>query len=433
MHQRMQESMKSSSKSVRTSFALWTIAALPLFAGAGFMSYRLATEPIDMKMTTRPPKLQAAVLPQPVPEPLPIEAPASLVEEHSEKVDVRVRALATELSHMWTRDPDQLVEAIDRASRNAPNSPPVTLLLAIAHAETNGRILDISEAGAVGLAQATPVAIAQEKFDGPMFVTTDYLIGSRAYITKKPLNDADRIATIILNAPKDRKVRAHAKELLASARSLRTEGLDELELLEPFATPVYQKKIAAADEHNKEVLRQLGKLIDHGSVAEIRSFRDRTRTEYRALKAEQVAAWKRYMDDMIRERDRRIEEKYNLPAALVKEKMPYEAGEFLAETFDVRFSATKMADFLVKHLERKTIEARKLVKAESKVEAMTAALYNGGSHNVKRMLAGLIATLPETQNYMKKVPATRRRLDASVRLADSEMQAAGEGRMRAAR
>jgi hypothetical protein len=45
---------------------------------------------------------------------------------------------------------------------------------------------------------------------------------------------------------------------------------------------------------------------------------------------------------------------------------------------------------------------------------MTAALYNGGSHNVKRMLAGLIRTLPETEKYMRKVPATRRRLDSVI-------------------
>jgi hypothetical protein len=45
---------------------------------------------------------------------------------------------------------------------------------------------------------------------------------------------------------------------------------------------------------------------------------------------------------------------------------------------------------------------------------MTAALYNGGSHNVKRMLAGLIVSLPETQRYMKKVPATARRLELAA-------------------
>src|SRR5437763_14869304 len=94
---------------------------------------------------------------------------------------------------MRTKMPYQLVNVIDDASRNAPVSPSVTLLLAIAHAETNGKILDVSEAGAVGLAQATPVAIRQENmFDhGRMFVTSDYLTGSRAYIKKKPLRDAD--------------------------------------------------------------------------------------------------------------------------------------------------------------------------------------------------------------------------------------------------
>lgn len=45
---------------------------------------------------------------------------------------------------------------------------------------------------------------------------------------------------------------------------------------------------------------------------------------------------------------------------------------------------------------------------------MTAALYNGGALNVKRMLAGLMASLPETEKYMEKVPATRRDLDARV-------------------
>ena len=52
---------------------------------------------------------------------------------------------------------------------------------------------------------------------------------------------------------------------------------------------------------------------------------------------------------------------------------------------------------------------------------MTAALYNGGSHNVKRMLAGLIASLPETEQYRKKVPATRRRLDHSIAGVESAM------------
>jgi hypothetical protein len=68
----------------------------------------------------------------------------------------------------------------------------------------------------------------------------------------------------------------------------------------------------------------------------------------------------------------------------------------------------------VRHLERKTEEAKKLARSDAEVERMTAALYNGGSHNVKRMLAGLIRTLPETEKYMRKVPATRRRLDSVI-------------------
>ena len=59
---------------------------------------------------------------------------------------------------MWTRDADRLVEVLQRAQHDTTDSPELTFLLAIAHAETNGRILDVSEAGAVGLAQATPVA-----------------------------------------------------------------------------------------------------------------------------------------------------------------------------------------------------------------------------------------------------------------------------------
>ncbi len=98
----------------------------------------------------------------------------------------------------------------------------------------------------------------------------------------------------------------------------------------------------------------------------------------------------------------------------MKKKMPYQAGEYLAQELDVRFSPTEMAAFLVSHLEHKAEEARILARRERDVEEMTAALYNGGSHNVKRMLAGLIASLPETEQYRKKVPAMRRRLDHSI-------------------
>ena len=109
-----------------------------------------------------------------------------------------------------------------------------------------------------------------------------------------------------------------------------------------------------------------------------------------------------------------LEKHFGMDDKYVKKAMAYEASEYLGEHLDDRFSAKSMSRFLVRHLDRKATEARKLAKSEKDVERMTAALYNGGSHNVKRMLAGLIRTLPETEKYMKKVPATRRRLDGVI-------------------
>src|SRR5947208_343608 len=99
-------------------------------------------------------------------------------------------ALAGALARLYTHHPAQLVDVIEDAAGTIPGSPSVTLLLSIAYAETSGDVLDVSEAGAVGLAQATPVAYRQERLDGRLFVTKDYLTGSRAYILKKPLHDA---------------------------------------------------------------------------------------------------------------------------------------------------------------------------------------------------------------------------------------------------
>src|SRR5207302_9953670 len=109
-------------------------------------------------------------------DPPPAEASRNvptLVEAANDNVNRRIKTLAAELSKMWTRNPEELGTVIDRASHEATSSPSETLLLAIAHAETNGKILDVSEAGAVGLAQATPIACRQEKFDGKLFVTND--------------------------------------------------------------------------------------------------------------------------------------------------------------------------------------------------------------------------------------------------------------------
>lgn len=380
-------------------------ARLPLFDGEEIAQARMLAPP-------HRPAPAPVFLPDPPPAEPSSEVP-TLVQVSNEQTEIRIKALAREMADMWTRDPEELVVAIDDAARSTPSAPSVTLLLAIAHAETNGMILDVSEAGAVGLAQATPVAYREEGFDGKLFVTSDYLIGSRAYIMKKPLGDADTIASLVVD--KDTPaVRKKAKRLLAAAKDLRREGIDELDLLSPYASKKYYTKIKSMDEHNKVVLNRLGKLLDKGSRAQLRTFRNGVRTEYRALKQTQLASWVKYQNELIDKRDRMLEKHFGMDDKFVKKAMAYEASEYLGEHLDDRFSAKSMSRFLVCHLDRKSVEARKLAKSEKDVERMTAALYNGGSHNVKRMLVGLIRSLPETEKYMRKVPATRRRLDGVI-------------------
>ncbi|HEX8169966.1 MAG TPA: hypothetical protein VF824_05430 [Thermoanaerobaculia bacterium] len=385
--------------------ATFGVSRLPLFG----------TDYVQQASMLAPPR-RPAPPPVFVPEPPPAEPSSevpTLVEVSQQKIDRRIHALGRELAEMWTRNPEELVVVIDDAARSVPSAPSVTLLLAIAHAETNGKILDVSEAGAVGLAQATPVAYRQERLDGKVFVTADYLVGSRAYIMKKPLGDADTIASLVVDSdtPATRK---KAKRLLRAAKELRREGIDELDLLAPYASKKYYANIHRMDAHNAEVLAHLGKLLESGSRAELRKFRNDVRTEYRALKQTQLTTWARYQKELIAKRDRMLEKHFGMRADLVKRTMAYEASEYLGEQLDDRFSAKSMARFLVRHLDRKTAEARKLAASEDDVEEMTAALYNGGSHNVKRMLAGLIRALPETEKYMRKVPATRRRLDSVI-------------------
>lgn len=386
----------------------------------GCMAFVAARVPLDDAAVQQAALLAPPELPAPPPLAMPEPPPAepsrdvpTLVKASHAKIDRRIDALARELAEMWTRNPAELVVVIDDAARSVPSAPSVTLLLAIAHAETNGKILDVSGAGAVGLAQATPVAYLQESFQGKLFVTKDYLVGSRAYIMKKPLGDADTIASMIVTRD-DAKTRKRARALLASAKQLRREGIDELNLLAPFASPKYFDEIKRMDRHNRAVLKRLETLLASGSKAQLRSFRNETRKEYRALKETQATLWTRYQKKLIAKRDAMLEEHFDLPHSQVKRQFAYEASEYLGEHLDARFSAKKMAAFLVRHLDRKSTEARKLATRDRDVEKMTAALYNGGSHNVKRMLAGLIRTLPETEQYMKKVPATRRRLDGVI-------------------
>jgi len=402
---------------MRSKFWWWWVA---LGAGLGFIVFGLYRLPLSDADIQQASALAPPRLPVPPPPALPDPPPAepssevpTLVQVSQKKIDTRIDALAQEMADMWTRNPEELVVVIDDAARSMPSAPSVTLLLAIAHAETNGKILDVSEAGAVGLAQATPVAYHQEGMNGKVFVTTDYLVGSRAYIMKKPLGDADMIATMIVDKDTPAR-RTKAKRLLAAAKELRREGIDELDLLEPHASARYFANIKKMDAHNKTVLNRLGRLLDKGSRAQLRSFRNETRKEYRALKETQMVSWARYQKELIAKRDRMLEEHFGTDHQTVKRTMAYEASEYLGAHLDDRFSAKSMARFLVQHLDRKSNEARKFAKSDKEVEAWTAALYNGGSHNVKRMLAGLIRTLPETEKYMRKVPATRRRLDSVI-------------------
>lgn len=397
----------------------WRWAALGVALGCaafGVARLPLGDAEIQQARVLAPPR---KLTPPPVfavPEPPPAEPSSevpTLVQVSQKKIDSRIDALAREMADMWTRNPEELVVVIDDAARSMPSAPSVTLLLAIAHAETNGKILDVSEAGAVGLAQATPVAYHQEELEGKLFVTRDYLIGSRAYIMKKPLGDADTIASMIVDKDTPAR-RKKAKNLLVSAKKLRREGIDELDLLAPHASKKYFSDIKKMDEHNKAVLNRLGRLLDKGSRAQLRAFRNETRKEYRALKEKQMTSWVRYQKELIAERDQMLEQHFGMDHQIVKRTMAYEASEYLGENLDDRFSAKSMARFLVRHLDRKSTEARLLARNEREVEGMTAALYNGGSHNVKRMLAGLIRTLPETEKYMRKVPATRRRLDSVI-------------------
>lgn len=71
-----------------------------------------------------------------------------------------------------------------------------------------------------------------------------------------------------------------------------------------------------------------------------------------------------------------------------------------------------MAEFLAVHLATRQKQARELGIPEEDLDSWTAALYNGGMVNIKRMNAGLIGSLRETeQQYMKKVPDRMARLE----------------------
>jgi hypothetical protein len=319
--------------------------------------------------------------------------------------------LAAEMARWVTRDPRPLVEVVSNFAETEPMPVPPTLLLSIAWAETRGKILAVSPAGAAGLAQATPAAYLLEGFDGKLFVTNQYLIGTRSYIMKKPLGDAMNIVDRVIrsNTPATRR---HAKELLAQAKDLRLEGVEELEALRPVANETFFQRIEEADAHNVARLNELGRLIDGGaSTAALRQYQTRIRGEYRQMMNVQRQSWKAYEVELTKKRDEVLRAHYGTSAASVIQNRPYEAGEYLGEVLDARFSPTQMVRFLAAHLSTKQQQAIALGVPDEKLEAWTAALYNGGGVNVKRMRAGLMSSLRETEDYMSKVPARRALLD----------------------
>jgi hypothetical protein len=325
--------------------------------------------------------------------------------------------LADELSRQWTRDARQLVAVLEQAVDEDPHSPPLTFLLAVAHAETNGKILIVSEAGAVGLAQATPGAYLREGGRGKLFVTPEYVAGAAAYILKKPLGDADTIASLAIDYYDDLAF-AEARTLLHAAFKFRREGIDELLLLEPYAGGSFAEELRERDLYNLAVLRELETLLDGcASPLELIAFQVRIHEEYETLKRLQRFYWKRYQADLVMARDQVLRRAFHAEPKAVLERFAYEAAELVARELDDRFSPRSMARFLRDHVVTKMDQAYELGIPEQELERVTAGLYNGGSHNLLRMRTGLIRSLPETDNYMRKVPAMRARLDDALAAA----------------
>jgi len=355
------------------------------------------------------------------PAPAPVPEPASAVETGSvssaqlASIDPAARDRLSAVLASWkTRHPDQLVGVIaDLAEREElPHSP--AFLLSIAYAETRGRILAVSPAGAVGLAQATPAAYLSEGFDGKVFMTNSYLVGSRAYIMKKPLGDALTIAEPLLRR-NNAVERAHAKKQLAKAKALRTEGMDELEALRPVANDTFYERIAEMDKYNVAILGELERIIDRGAPrASLKRFHTRVQKDYRYYQNLQSNGWSDYERALSARRDQLLRKKFGQNPERIFLTRQYEAGEYLGTALDARFSPSKMAEFLAVHLATKQRQAIELGLPEENIDAWTAALYNGGSVNIRRMRAGLIGRLTETEKYMKNVPARSARLQQAM-------------------
>ena len=394
----------------------WAIglAAVVVMTGSAFVGGTdpRTAEPVVATVATVPPAV--AVLAPPPPEPAVPAEPAAEIADVSAlvRIDEEERArLAAEMARWQTRNPRQLVEVIANLAEKQPLPLPPTFLMSIAWSETRGKILAISPAGAAGLAQATPAAYLSEGLEGKVFVTTDYLTGTRAFIMKKPLGDALTITAPLLrkNTP---AARERARKLVDDALDLRQEGMDELEALRPVANETFFRRIADGDAYNLKTLRELERLIERGAPrAELKRFHTRVQRDYTYLRNLQRTGWTRYAKTLAARRDTLLRQQFGQSAATVIQTRPYEAGEYLGETLDARFSPSQMAEFLAAHLTTKQQQARDLGVADEHLAAWTAALYNGGAVNVKRMQAGLIGALRETEKYMQAVPARTAKLE----------------------
>lgn len=396
------------------------LAPLPL-------AFNRTPEPVSVGKPARTAVVQKTTpAPAPVPKPEPqvpefehplVAAAAASGQQPSTATVTTVEdelALAAEMGTWKTRDPRELVGVISEAVREVETPMPMTFLLSIAHAETAGKVLAVSPAGAVGLAQATPFAYLGEGFTGKVFITNDYLVGTRAYVMKKPLGDAVKIAEVLLE-DRSEKTRDRARTLLEAAFELRTEGMDELKVLEPHAPKVFWPRVEQADAYNLNILRKVDRLIEaKASRAELKKFHKSVERDYRWLRNLQQRSWNRYMKDLIAERNRLLKREYGMKPEEVVKTRAYEAGEYLARELDARFSAREMARFLAAHVATKQAQAEALGVAPEEMAEWTAGLYNGGLHNIRRMRAGLISSLSETEHYMKRVANNRRKLDSVI-------------------
>ncbi|HYC62897.1 MAG TPA: hypothetical protein VEK79_25380 [Thermoanaerobaculia bacterium] len=390
------------------------LATVIVASGAAFVGGQ--RPPVVQPSAAAPTIVAAAILAvAPATTAAAVERPPAVVVNEG-PLPVRIAAadrgrLAAEMSRWKTRHPRKLVDVIAELAEKQPLPLPATFLLSIAWSETRGKILAVSPAGAAGLAQATPAAYLSEGLRGKIFVTNGYLMGTRAYIMKKPLGDALTIAEPLLkrNTP---EARQRARKLVREAIRLRQEGMEELEALRPVANETFVRRIAEGDAHNLATLRELERLIERGAPrAEMKRFDARVQRDYTFLRNLQRVGWARYQRELTSRRDALLRVRFGQNPAMVIQTRPYEAGEYLGKALDARFSPTLMAEFLAAHLATKQRQARDLGIAEESLPAWTAALYNGGSVNVKRMRAGLIGSLRETQKYMQAVPLRTARLE----------------------